>query len=496
MIISRFILVTTILYLFVSCNKKEQNKLSHNPYKDNYSDIATLKHRDKWNGANVHDPSCIKIEDTYYLYSTDAYYIPPNINFKDDSLVEMGNIPVRSSKDLVHWKFEGWVFDSIPQDAFNHVTAANEGKMPNGIWAPYIHNVNGQLRLYYSVSYFGSNGSYIGMATSDSPLGPWTNQGVVVKTALSDKMNAIDPTVVRDNKSGNEWMIYGSYFGGLYALELDPQTGKALHEGDLGNCIARRAKGKDKIIEAPEIVYNEDQDMYYLFVSYDPLFTFYNLRVGRSKTPNGPFKDYFGNDMKDTTNNYPILTHSYMFQNHPGWSGNAHCNILKDGRKYYLLHQGRLAPDNLMMQLQCREIHWLSNGWPALSPERYNPVSGNDIKKEELVGTWEVVELKEIPEPVELWQGQIPAGGWKYSPDVFNVSQLIEFKSDNKVLDKGEYGFTKYLYNEDSFVYLSEKEELIECALFRGWDWENEKETILFSGILENGHGLWGKKVE
>ena len=38
-------------------------------------------------------------------------------------------------------------------------------------------------------------------------------------------MNAIDPSVMADPVTGKWWMHYGSFFGGLYCVELDPETG-------------------------------------------------------------------------------------------------------------------------------------------------------------------------------------------------------------------------------------------------------------------------------
>ncbi len=487
------LLIVFSLVLF-TCYQRNNPSAKQNPYPDNYESISSLKNRQQWNTANIHDPSCIKVGDTYYVYSTDAYYIPSNTKFKDDS-VALGNIPIRSSKDLVHWTFEGWVFDSIPQNAFRYVTKANDGKTPGNIWAPYIFKADNEYRLYYSVSYFGSNASYIGMAVSKSPLGPWVDKGEVVKTDYESPMNAIDPTVTLDHKTGKLWMIYGSYFGGLYAMELDANTGLAMQSGDNGHLLARRSEGKKRIIEAPEIMYNDQQKMYYLFVSYDPLFTYYNIRVGRAKSPEGPFLDYFGNDLRDTTNNYPILTHSYRFQNHPGWSGNAHCSVLNDNGKYFVMHQGRLAPDNLMMRMQVREIKWLSNGWPVFSPERYNPVDAKVVKQNALVGNWELIELKELPDQVELWQGQIPGGGWHYTDEAFNLSQTVEFTKSHTILGANN-PFHSYRYT-DGKLYLSDaNQNSVECAVFYGWDWENECETILLSGILPNGHGLWGKMAK
>ncbi len=494
---TKILILLVIGFVAQMCTTPTNKKNKDNPYEDDYTKIASLKNRDKWNGANVHDPSCIKVGDTYYLYSTDAYYIPPNMNFKDDSTVHIGYIPFRSSKDLVHWKFEGWVFDDFPTEALAHVKETNNGKSPDGIWAPYIHQKGDEYRLYYSLSYFGSNGSFIGMATSKSPKGPWDDKGVVVKTDHDSEMNAIDPTVLSDPKTGKEWMIYGSYFGGLFCMELDPSTGLAKTKGDQGTVVARRANGKTRVIEAPEIVYNEEQDMYYLFVSYDSLFSYYNVRVGRSKSPTGPFEDYFGNDLSDTTNNYPILTYSYMFKNQPGWAGNAHCGIIKDESKYFAIHQGRLAPINLMLQLQCREIKWLSNGWPVFSPERYNVVDEkSNFTNVDVKGDWEIIELKDLLELSDLGKLQIPTGDWKYTPRAFNNSIEVRIDENGQVLKAEGVQLNDATVKGDVILFTDENGVEIECKLFSGWDWENKNKTILFSGILPNGHGFWGKKVE
>ena len=63
---------------------------------------------------------------------------------------------------------------------------------------------------------------------------------------------------------------------------INPETGLPAEEGDQGHLTARRANYQKDNLEAPEIIYNPDLKQYYLFVSYDPLMTTYNVRVGRS----------------------------------------------------------------------------------------------------------------------------------------------------------------------------------------------------------------------
>ncbi len=316
---------------------------------------------------------------------------------------------------------------------------------------------------------------------------PWQDMGCVIKTSPNDPMNAIDPSDISDHKTGKMWMNYGSYFAGLYCAELFPNNGFALAENDLGHLIATRADYKTRIIEAPEIIYNEEFDQYFLFVSYEPLFTYYNIRVERSDSPKGPFFDFFNYNMADTTNNFPNLTHSYRFNNHSGWSGNGHNAILNDEGRFFILHQGRLAPENLMMILHIREIKWLPEGWPVVSPQRYaGDFPEQNYSKKDLAGKWEVIHLKDLPDQEELWQGQIPPGGLSYNDEAFNRSEIVTFINDGSVNCK----FANKWELLESFLFLDNSP----CAIFYGWDWENEKPAFLFSGILPDGTGIWGKK--
>ncbi|MDP4204671.1 MAG: arabinan endo-1,5-alpha-L-arabinosidase [Bacteroidota bacterium] len=462
-------------------------------HSDDYTQFSSLSNRSHWGTYNVHDPACIKVGEYFYLYSTDAIYIPEGRIFKDDS-VKMGHIQVRRSKDLVNWEFMGWAFEQIPQDAAMHIRTHNNGKGADGIWAPYIIKVGKEFRLYYAVSAFGKNVSYIGLAVSNSPMGPWKLRGPVVKTTSADVMNAIDPTVIRDEASGRTWMIYGSYFGGIYCVELNLKSGLCAKSGDKGTCIAKRKEGDAKIIEAPDVIYNPELKKYYLFVSYDPLFTHYNVRVGRSDKPEGPYYDFFGNDMAEPVDHLPTLTYAYRFENHPGWAGVAHCNEINDRGRYFMFHQGRLAPDNLQLNLHVREMGWLPSGWPVVSPERFAGTGLVKASKESLQGDWEVIFLNDISDSVRLCQGQIPPGGWSYSRKEFNNSMPVHFSSDG-TLELNQ--FINWNLNGDNLIEFKTKAgEKVYAILFSAYDWENKKETIVFSGIAPSGYSFWGKKIK
>src|SRR6185295_11654571 len=213
----------------------------------------------KWSVYNVHDPSICKFGDYYYCFSTDVGY----------GIDVRSGIQVRKSKDLVEWSFVGWVFNTLPAMGSSFITG--HGATPfNSLWAPYIMKVGNEFRLYYSLSSAVLRLSVIGLATSTSPEGPWTEKGLVVtsKNDATTQTNAIDPTVLVA-PSGDHWMYYGSAFGGIYVLKLDPATGLAKTNGAKGKRIAQRGFTGSTIngnIEGAEIIYNESLNKYYLFI--------------------------------------------------------------------------------------------------------------------------------------------------------------------------------------------------------------------------------------
>ena len=52
-------------------------------YSDDYSRIWEPKFYKQWGTYNVHDPSCIKAGEYYYMYSTDAIYFRERPRMED-----------------------------------------------------------------------------------------------------------------------------------------------------------------------------------------------------------------------------------------------------------------------------------------------------------------------------------------------------------------------------------------------------------------------------
>jgi arabinan endo-1,5-alpha-L-arabinosidase len=103
-------------------------------------------------------------------------------------------------------------------------------------------------------------------------------------------------------------MTYGSWSGGIFVLEIDEKTGKAIYPGKDGKTEDGRmidryfgtkiAGGYTKSGEGPYIVYDKNTDYFYLYVTYGWLGVDggYNMRQFRSKNPDGPYLDASGQD--------------------------------------------------------------------------------------------------------------------------------------------------------------------------------------------------------
>jgi arabinan endo-1,5-alpha-L-arabinosidase len=430
---------------------------------DEYGNIASLGNSSLWGSFNLHDPTIIKHSEYYYIFSTDVAYGP---NLKC-------GIMYRRSKDLVHWEFLGWVFNGVPPLPLAFMQANQPGYQQLSLWAPFIIKVGDIYRLYYSVP--GNNNvklSCIALATSSSPGGPWTDQGIVISCLPEDNFNAIDPSVIIDHENGRHWMTYGSYSAGIFIVELNPLTGKILNTGDKGKILAKRSN-YGNAIEGSEILYNPDLGKYYLFVSYDWLEDNYNVRAGRADKPEGPYYDINGNDMASAGDNFPMITARYKFRYHSGWQGFGHCGLLYDEGKYYYVSQARLGSNKYFMDLHIHRMVWSESGWPTISPERYVNVPQTNITSSDLVGKWEHIRL--------------------VSTATFNESIIIDLSSNGTV--SGFTGSSWSYLNGTLTINLNNNSEIFHCHVFNEWDWEMKQLTLAYSGSTSGGISGWGKKV-
>lgn len=428
-------------------------------------DLSVIDNESLWTINNVHDPGIIKTREGYYIFSTDV---------KVGGELRPG-IMVRKSQDLIHWEWVHYALPGIPQIAQDWAKAIN-------LWAPDVVKYGNQYRMYYSASSFGSRQSMIGLQTSTSIQGPWTDEGVVIHTRAEDSLNAIDANVLTD-ADGRMWMVYGSFFGGIHIIELDEKTGKPKEEG-FGTLIAKRDNTiKDGAVEGPYIVYNEQFKKYYLFVSYDSLFEDYNIRVARADIITGPYVDYNGRDMIDCSYlpQYEIgnkILGGYRFGQDPGWVAPGHNSMLHEDGNYYIVHHARGELDKHWAYLHVRKILWTEDGWPIVSPERYAGEVEQDIPENLIVGQWERIEMDPSID------GQIQS-----APLSLSTNYELEGVSGSGTWSFDGLRTLTLVWND--VVQGEGRTEKVQ--LLPSWDWEKGRQTLVFTGLNEVGISSWGK---
>src|SRR5512143_40088 len=126
----------------------------------------------------------------------------------------------------------------------------------------------------------------------NSPDYKWVESGVVVSTDGIEDCNGIDPGAFLDPTTGKLWLTYGSYFGYIRIVELDPKTGMRRYPNLKPFDIAINC-------EASTMIYRDG--WYYLLATHGSCCrgadSGYNIRVGRGRKPTGPFLDHNGIDM-------------------------------------------------------------------------------------------------------------------------------------------------------------------------------------------------------
>jgi arabinan endo-1,5-alpha-L-arabinosidase len=220
----------------------------------------------------------------------------------------------------------------------------------------------------------------------DSPDYKWEEGGVVASSDGVEDANAIDPGLLLDPTANRLWLTYGSYFGYIRLVELDPKTGKRLHPNDTPRNIAING-------EASVMIYHEG--WYYLLVTHGSCCrgadSGYNIRMGRAKQVTGPFLDNMGVDM--------IQGGGKLFVGSQGRVvGPGHFGLLDLGegvQKFSLHYEADLDRGGASV-LDIRPLQW-KDGWP---------VAGDNAKE----GTYEIESVR-TGTSLELAVEGFPVGG-------------------------------------------------------------------------------------
>ena len=356
----------------------------------------------KFKEVSVHDPSVIRAEDgTFYIYGS--------------------HMAAAKSTDLIQWTMisrDAKAGCTLVENVQEQMKEALSWAQTETFWAPDVQKLkDGRYYLYYCTCRGDSPLSALGLAVSDSPEGPFTDLGILLKSGMpgydaSNNPNVVDPCVFFDRED-RLWMVYGSYSGGIFILELNPETGFPLENQRYGKKLLGKNHAR---IEGPYILYSPETEYYYLFLSFGGLGAEdgYNIRVCRSRNPDGPYEDALGQPMIEcggrpgTFFNDPDyegygvkLMGGYCFENLSSDTNQFRLAYRSPGHnsayyeeetgRYFLIFHTRFAGSGESFKVRVHQMFMNEEGWPVVLPQRYAGETFRPVDPEKQTGTYKVI---------------------------------------------------------------------------------------------------------
>ena len=480
-------LVSLSMFFLTSCSQSAEKVEPNNP-----NSSKTPVNSPTFSEVSVHDPSVIKVGDTYYVFGS--------------------HLASAKSKDLMNWtqiSTSARPGNKLIPNAKEEMAEALEWAKTDTFWASDVIQLkDGKFYKYYCNCKGDSPLGNIGIAVSDNIEGPYKNKGIILKSGMWNKPsedgtiydanrhpNAVDPNVFFD-KDGRLWMVYGSYSGGIFIMKLDPETGFPYPDQGYGKKLLG---GNHSRIEAPYIQYNPQTDYYYLFLSYGGLNAKdgYNIRVARSKTPDGPYLDANGTDMikckgkpgsmfdDATIQAYGTkLIGNYKFLKEEGEPATYNTGYMSPGHnstyydkasgKYFIFFHTRFEGKGDAHQVRVHQMLFNSEGWPLIAPYRYSGETIGKYTKDEVIGDFKLINH-----------------GTDISKEI-KKSVLITLDKKDKISGslKGSWTLTN-----DHNIELTIDEATYKGVVSYQWDTDNKAYTLTFTALSDKGVAIWGSKV-
>lgn len=438
----------------------------------------------------VHDPSILRAGSTFYVYGS--------------------HLASASSTDLMSWTqlstsaAAGNLLVPNPAVTFSEVLAWAQ---TDTFWAPDVIRLgDGRYYLYYDACKGDSPRSALGLAVADSPTGPFSHVAVLLKSGMSGPSedgttynatvhpNVVDPAVFFD-QNGRLWMVYGSYSGGVFIMQLDPATGRPLAGQGYGKKLTG---GNHARIEGPCIIYSPESDYYYLFLSYGGLDANggYNIRVARSRSPDGPYRDASGTDLTNVKgaagtlfDDASIAPHGaklmggYQFLRMAGESGTTSRGYVSPGHnsayrdpltgEYFLVFHTRFVGRGEQHEVRVHQMFQNTEGWFVVAPHRYARETTTTTTASQVPGDYKLINHgKDITATVK-------------------TSSSITLAADGSVT--GAITGTWQL-SGGQYLTLTQSGVSYRGVFVRQWDDDRGAWVLAFTVLSDNGTAWWGSK--
>lgn len=435
--------------------------------------------------VTVHDPSVIYDNGTYYIYGSHRAWakttdlqnwemITNNVNTEYDKL--LGGIWEEWCKTDTNPNLSGnmWAPDVIYNDTMKKYCmymSVNGDDWNSVIVLLTADSIDGPYEYVGPVVYSGFNATGAGPHSAEkTDVYRVLGEGAVLtryQSTTDSKINAIDPCLTYDEE-GNLWMVYGSWFGGLYQLKLDARTGLRDYETTYETVpnvsdayYGHKIAGGNGVSGEGAFIIHKD-GYYYLFVSYGGLVATggYQIRVFRSEDINGPYVDEVGNPAiySHAANNLYGRVGVRLMGSYD-WTGNREIRVAQGHNSAYVTEEGQIflvyhsrfaggkygIPEAHEVRVQ--QLFVNENGWLVAAPYEYagETISKTGYSMQEMCGEYEFIlhipdtyyrkagnSYKGIAEAVEIVLnedgsvGGALAGSWVYEAGTPNMAITLD----------------------------------------------------------------------
>lgn len=266
--ILHYISLSLMLLVFASCKKAKTSEFEYN--------MPVL----------LGDPNILLHDNVYYAYGTNA----------------SDGIEVYTSDDLQTWK-------KSPNLALHK----NDTWASRWFWAPEVYYIASKKKFYM---YFTAD-EHIGVATSDSPLGPFTQEK---KESMWPSEKAIDNSLFID-EDGTPYLYFVRFTDGsvVWSVELESDLQTVKRE-TLTRCFAVSQPWENiqgRINEGPFVI--KQNNKYYMTYSANHFESpYYGVGYATSDSPKGPWTKYANNPILQKPKDFLGVGHHSLFKDKSG----------------------------------------------------------------------------------------------------------------------------------------------------------------------------------